>query len=88
MVFGFGWWLTGVAGDDCSVGLALVFEFHDGFDTSSYCSGSALVGSARDEIIEVGEELLGKPYSDLFGGHPESIPARYAYRYACPVALV
>ena len=78
MRFGFGWWLTCVAIDDGSVSLALAFEFHDGFDASSNRSGSAFVRSACDELIEVGEERLGKPHSDLFCGHSGSIPVWYS----------
>jgi len=86
MLLGLGWWLTGIASDDGSVGLALVFDFHDGFDAGPNRSGSAFVRSACDEIIELGEERPGKAYRDLFRGHPESIPIRYAYRYVDLVA--
>jgi hypothetical protein len=63
-----------VAVDHGAVGSTLEFEFHDGFDAGSNCSGSAFVGSALDEFVEVGEERLGKSYGDLFGGHSVSIP--------------
>jgi hypothetical protein len=71
-----------IAVDDCAVSSTLAFEFHDGFDAGANCSGSAFVGSALDEFVEVGEERLGKPYGDLFGGHSDSIPLRDAKRYA------
>ena len=82
MFFGFGWWLSCVAIDDGSVGLALVFEFHDGFDTCSDRSGSTFVCSGLDEVVEVAEEGFGKPNGDLFCGHWGSIPNWDAIRYA------
>ena len=87
MLFGFCWWLAFVAVDHGAVGTPLEFESHDGFDASANCSGSAFVGSALDEFVEVGEERLGKSYGDLFGGHSASIPLRDAFRYAPPRSL-
>ncbi len=82
MLLGFCWRMPFVAVDHCAVGSPLAFDFHDRFDAGSNRSGSAFVGSAFDEFVEVGEERLGESYGDLFGGHSTSIPIRDAKRCA------
>jgi len=68
----------GVAIDDGAVGLALVFESHDGFDAGAHGGGSTLVRTARDQVIEVREERLGQSYSNLLCSLHRSVPPRYA----------
>jgi hypothetical protein len=59
VVLGLGWWLPFVAIDDGAVGPALLFESRDGLDAGPDGGRSALVRSARDEVIEVGRKRFG-----------------------------
>jgi hypothetical protein len=56
------------------IDLSPSFRLSNGLEPGANGRRSAFVDALGNEVVDLSEEFLGQPYSNLFGGHGVSIP--------------